>query len=447
MSFGLRLRNAIERIKNSAFLDKETVKEAIKEIQRALIASDVEVSLVLELSKKIEKEAFKEPPKGVNRKEFVLKKTYDLLVEILGGEKAVIPENPKRILLVGLFGSGKTTSTIKIAKYYAKRGKKVGVIEADTFRLAAFDQLKQLAEKNGINFFGIQGEKNSSKIVEKGLKELSDCSVIIVDSAGRSALDEELISELKDLTKTLKPDNVWLVLSADIGQVAKKQAIAFSKAVNINGVVITKMDGSAKGGGALAACAATKSPVLFIGVGEKVNDLEEFDAERFLSRVMGYGDLQGLLEKMKEITEEKILSPEELLKGEFNLHTFYAQLMAARKMGPLKKVAEMLGLSMQVPKEQLELGEEKLESFKVIMDSMTKQEMRDPEILNKSRIKRIALGSGKKEEEVRELLKHFKQMKKVFKKFKKIGEMKELDEKKLNKLMQKFAKKKKFKIR
>jgi signal recognition particle subunit SRP54 len=187
--------------------------------------------------------------------------------------------------------------------------------------------------------------------------------------------------------------------------------------------------------------------VYFIGTGEKLSDLEEFNAQRYLSRIMGYGDLQALLEKAKEVSVEEELSPEELLKGEFNLDVFYKQLKAARKLGPLKKVMELMGLSMKIPQEQMEIGEEKLEGFKVIMDSMTKEEMRDPEIINKSRVDRIAKGSGKKPEEVRELLKHFKQMKRVFKKFKKIGEMEKLDEKKLAKLMKGFGKQKKFKWR
>jgi signal recognition particle subunit SRP54 len=447
MGFGEKLRNAIEKIRNSALLDKETVKEAVKEIQRALISADVQIELVLKLTKKIEEEAFKKLPQGINRREFIVKNTYDILAEALGGEKKLEKE-PERILLVGLYGSGKTTSAAKLAKYYSKRGKKTGLICADTFRPAAFEQLKQLAEKVNVEFFGIEKEKNAAKVVKEGIKKFNEFDLVIVDSAGRSALDEDLVKEIKEVNAELKPDLVLLVLGADIGQIAGKQAKAFNEAVGVNGVMLTKMDGSAKGGGALIACSITNSPVYFIGTGEKMNDLEEFNAVRYLSRIMGYGDLQGLLEKVKEATEEEELDLEELMEKEFNLDVFYKQLKAARKMGPLNKVMELMGLGNQIPKEQMELGEEKLDSFKVIMDSMTKKEKENPDLLNHSRILRIAKGSGKKEEEVRELIKHYKRMKKVFKQMKKLSDPKMLEKKgALEKLMRKFAKQKKIKFR
>ncbi|MFH1256313.1 MAG: signal recognition particle receptor subunit alpha [Candidatus Diapherotrites archaeon] len=447
MGLGEQLRKALERLRNSTVLDKETVKEAVKELQRALIASDVEVKLVLELSKKIEREAFKDLHPSINRKEHIIKTTYDLLSELIGGEGKKAPEKPKKILLVGLFGQGKSTSTAKLAKYYSKRGLKVGMICADSFRPAAFEQLKQLSEKNKIAFYGNPKEKNAAKIVKEGLQELKGFDLVIVDSAGRSALDKELVKEIKEVNSVLKADERWLVLGADVGQIAKKQAQAFHEAVGVNGVIITRMDGSAKGGGALAACNETSAPVYFIGTGEKADDLQEFDSQRFLGRIMGYGDLQALLEKAEEVQEEEELDLEELMKGEFNLDVFYKQLKAARKMGPLNKVMEMMGMGMQVPKEQMELTEEKLDAFKYIMDSMTKEEKLDPEKINKSRIERIAKGSGKSEQDVRELLKHFKQMKNVFKKFRKIDEKTMKKGMDMNKMMQMFGKKKKMKIR
>lgn len=454
MGLGEKLREAMESLRKATAFDKDTIKEAIKEIQRALISADVEVQLVLDLSKKIEQEAFKELPKGLTRREHILKITYDLLVELIGGENPEAPEKPKRILLVGLYGFGKTTSTIKIAKYYSKRGLKAGVICADSYRPAAFEQLQQLAEKTKIPFFGNSKEKNAAKIVEQGLKELKGFDLIIVDSAGRDAFNPELVNEIKAIEKVFKPEQKWLVIGADVGQLAKKQAIAFHEAVGVNGVIITRMDGSAKGGGSLSACNIAKCPVYFIGVGEKADDLEEFDAQRFLSRIMGYGDIAGLLEKAKEIEELHELSPEEILQGEFNLEIFYQQLKATKKMGPLNKVAEMLGMKMQVPKEILETTEEKLDSFKVIMDSMTKQEKQNPDLLNHKRIERIAKGSGKSEANVRELLKQFKQMQKVFKRFKgldeeKLEKMQKSGKMDLGKILQGFSpkKKQKFKIR
>ncbi len=447
MSLGEKLRNAMEKIRNSSSLDKDTVKEVTKEIQRALISSDVQIELVLKLTKQIEEEAFKDLPSGINRREFITKNTYDILAKALGGEKTKLIE-PKRILMVGLFGAGKTTTTGKLAKYYSKRGKKVGLICADVFRPAAFEQLKQLSEKIDVEFFGIQNEKNAAKVVKKGIEKFKNYDLIIVDSAGRSALDEELIKEIKEVNSELKPDLTLLVLGADIGQIAGKQAKAFHESVGVTGVIITKMDGSAKGGGTLIACSLTKAPVYFIGTGEKMNDLEEFDSVRYLSRIMGYGDLQGLLEKVKEASEDEEIDLEELMKKEFNLDVFYKQLKAARKMGPLNKVMDMMGMGKQIPKEQMELGEGKLDGFKVIMDSMTKKEKLEPELLNHSRIIRIAKGSGKKEEDVRELIKHYKKMKKMFKQMRKFNDPEALQKKgAMEKLMKKFSKQKKIKFR
>lgn len=447
MSLGEQLRKAIERLRNSSTLDKETVKEAVKDIQRALIASDVEVGIVLELSKKIEEEAFSDLSQGITRREHIIKTTYDLLAETLGGDTKP-PEKPKRILLCGLYGSGKTTSAGKLAKWYAKRGLKVGVIAADTYRPAAFEQLKQISEKIKIPFFGIDGEKNAAKVIKQGLEYFKGHDLVICDSAGRSGLDGELVKEIKEINSVFSPDQKWLVLSADIGQVAKKQAQAFHDAVGINGVIITKTDGSGKGGGAMAACKTTNSKVFFIGTGEKMDDFEEFEASRYLGRIMGFGDIKALLEKIEQAREESGMDLEDMLEQEFSLETFYNQLVAARKMGPLGKVMEMAGLSQSLPKEALEVGEEKLGTFKVIMDSMTKQEKKTPDLLNKSRIARIAKGSGTSEENVRELIRNYKNMEKMFKQFKNLNEEK-LKKGGIQSLLKGFrgSKKKKFKIR
>lgn len=448
MSLGEKLRNAMEKIRNSSKADKETVKEAIKEIQRALISADVEISLVLEISKEIEKEAFTDLKEGINRKEHIIKITHDKLAEMLGSHNEA-PEKPKKILLLGLFGSGKTTSAAKLAKWYSKRGLKTGLIAADVYRPAAVEQLKTMAEKAKSGFYSEPGEKNAAKIVKNALKEMKGYDLIICDSAGRSALDKELTKEIEEIDKAFEAEEKWLVMGADVGQIAKKQAEAFKNSVGINGVIITKMDGSAKGGGALAACSKTGAKVYFIGDGEKIDDLQKFDATRYLSRIMGYGDLEALLEKAKEVQEEEEIDAEEIMKGDFTLETFYNQMAAARKMGPLNKVMDMMGLSKQMPKEMAEMGEQKLNKFKYIMDSMTKKEKKEPELLNKSRIARIAKGSGTIQEEVRELIKNYKRMKKVFKQFnptdaKKMEEGKGMNMEKLQKM---FGKKKKFKLR
>ncbi len=448
MDFGEALRKALEKLRNSSKIDKETVKEAIKQIQRALISADVEISLIIKLSKEIEEEAFKDLPENMNRKEHVIKTTHDKLAEILGGKTEPL-ENPKRILLVGLFGNGKTTTAGKIAKWYSKRGKKTGLIAADVFRPAATEQLRTIAKNVKAEFYGEEKEKDPKKIIKEGLERLKDCDLIICDSAGRSALDEELIKEIKEIDKEFKPEHKWLVIGADIGQLAKKQAQAFHEAIGINGVVLTRTDGSAKGGGALAACKATGAKVYFIGTGEKPEDIQEFDSTRYLSRIMGYGDLQALLEKASEIQEE-IEDPQKILKEELTLETFYEQMKATKKLGPLTKIMELMGLSRSIPKEIAEIGEKKLEDYGNIIDSMTPYERQHAEMLNKSRIARIAKGSGKTQENVRELLSNFKKMKKMFKEIAKTSDqnIKENNIQALqNKIFGAMRKKKKIKIR
>jgi signal recognition particle subunit SRP54 len=231
-----------------------------------------------------------------------------------------------------------------------------------------------------------------------------------------------------------------------MGNLAKKQAQAFHKAIGVNGVIITRMDGSSKGGGALVACNETGASVYFISTGEKVGDFEAFDANRFLGRIMGYGDLEGLLEKAKEIDLANV-SPEEIMKGNLNFKIFYEQLKATKKMGPLNKVVDMLGLGVKMPKEAMEMGQEKMESFKIIIDSMTEQERINPDLMNRSRIERIAKGAGKKDEDIRELIKQFKKMKKMFKRFRGMSEkgMKKMGEKDLGQMVQQMQGKKAMK--
>lgn len=453
MSWGEKLRSALDRFSTSK-VDKDSVKESIKDLQRALISSDVEISTVLALSKQIESRAFEEIPTSISRSEHVMKVTYDSLVNLMGGPTPAVPEKPARILLLGLFGQGKTTSAGKIAKYYAKRGLSVGLIAADVFRPAAMQQLEQIGEKIGVPVFKDEHEKVAHKIVEAGLKHFKNRDLVIVDSAGRSGLDPELVEEIQGIQDVFQASHVWLVMGADVGQLAKKQAAAFHEAVGVNGIILSRMDGSAKGGGALAACHATSAPVLFLGTGEKVDDLEVFDAPRYLSRVMGYGDLQGLLDKMTQIQQEENLSAEDIFERDFTLQTFYDQLKAARKMGPLGKVMELMGLNMKMPKDMLDLGEKKLDGFKHIMDSLTGAEKEHPDLISHPRIVRVAKGSGHSEGEVRELLKQYKQMKDMMKEFKK---MKNVDNpqdlqksggmQKLFSKMQKKQQRKKMKIR
>ncbi|MFQ5475071.1 MAG: signal recognition particle protein Srp19, partial [Candidatus Nanoarchaeia archaeon] len=312
------------------------------------------------------------------------------------------------------------------------RGSKVALISTDTWRPAAYEQLRQLGAQINVPVFGNPKAKDPSKIFRESEKELAKFDLVIVDTAGRDALSDELIDELKDLNKTVQPDESLLVIGADVGQAAERQAKAFHETVDITGVIITKLDGTAKGGGALAACSITGAKVKFIGVGEKIDALEEFVPERFIGRLLGMGDLEGLLEKAREVmTEEEAQDlGKKLLKGEFSLIDLYEQMQAMQKMGPLGKVLEMVpGMGqLKMPKEAIQVQEAKLKIWKHIMNSCTKAELEDPEkVINSSRVERIATGAGVKTSDVRELLKQYKQSKKMVKMMKgKGGNMKQM---------------------
>jgi len=422
---GEGLRNTLEKIKNSLFVDEKLINELVKDIQRSLLQSDVNVKLVFELTKNIKERALKdEVPKNISKKDYLVKVVYEELVKFLGGDGAKININKKPfyIMLVGLFGSGKTTHAGKLAKYYQKRGFKVGLISTDTWRPAAYEQLQQLSQKVGVDFFGIKGEKNPVKIFKTYENELKKYDIVLIDTAGRDALNDELIEELNQIRSVVKADENLLVISADIGQAAEKQAKAFNDTCGVTGVIITKLDGTAKGGGALSACAITKAPVKFIGIGEKIDALEEFKPEGFVGRILGMGDLEALLEKVNgAISEDEAKDlGKKFLKGEFNLIDLYEQMQAMKKMGPLTKVMELIpGMSgAKIPKELIENQEIKLEKWKYAMQSMTREELEDAEIIDATRADRIAKGSGLSTGDVRELVKQYKQSKKLMKMFK-----------------------------
>jgi len=412
-----KLRDALSKFARIGVADKNSVDALVKEIQRTLIQADVDVKLVFDLSKRIKDEALDEKiPKGLTRREHVINIVHSELTRFLGEKAPTIDLAAQKILLVGLFGSGKTTSSAKIAKFYMKKGLTVGLISCDTWRPAAYEQLKQLGEKIGVEVYGEPKEKKASKIVKDGLKHFAGKKVIIIDSAGRSALDSELRAELEDVNKAAGADERFLVLSGDIGQAAKKQADEFNKIVGLTGVILTKMDSSAKGGGALSACFASGINVKFIGTGEKIDDFEVYDPVRFVGRLLGMGDLEALLEKAKEAIEPEKAA--DFVKGDFNLQDFYSQIESVSKMGSFSKLLEMIpGMSaVKLPKDMVDVQEAKMKRWKYIMQSMTKEEKLNPDIIDSSRLQRIAKGSGTKPEEVKELIKNYNQTKKMVKK-------------------------------
>jgi signal recognition particle subunit SRP54 len=419
---GESLRFSIEKLRNALFVDKKLINEIVKEVQRALIQSDVNISQVMELSNRIRDRALKEDiPEGIPKKDYVIKIVYEEIVKFLGEEEEgiQIEKKPTQIMLVGLFGSGKTTQAGKLANYYKKRGYKVALVQTDTWRPAAYDQLKQLSEKVGVDFYGIEDEKNPLKIYKEFKPHKEKYDIAIVDTAGRDALSKELIEELNNLNKEIKADERILVISADIGQSAQRQAEAFHESCEVTGVIITKLDGTAKGGGALAACAITGTKVKFIGTGEKINDLEKFDPKGFVGRLLGMGDIQALLDSVSEVYDKKDIEDKskKFLKGEFNLIDLFEQLESVKKLGPLNKVMSMIpGMSnLNIKKEMLEVQESKMELWKQALNSMTEEELTEPEIISASRIKRISEGSGISEDVIRELIKQYRKSKKLMK--------------------------------
>ena len=409
---GESLRSTLKKIANAGHVDATLVKEVARDIQRALLQADMNVRQVLELSKTIEKRALEEKPlPGMSNREHVIRIVHDELVKLLGDPRH-IPLRKQTIMLVGLYGQGKTTTCGKLANHFKKKGMRVGLIAADVHRPAAHDQLQQLADKVQVSFYGEKDSKDAPGIVRRGLEELKrKHDIILVDTAGRDKLEQSLITEMEDIFAAAKPDEKFLVMDAAVGQQASSQAMAFHDAVGLTGVVITKLDGTAKGGGALSAVAATKAPVVFIGTGEHVDELEPLDPKRFIGRLLGMGDLDALLEKAQEATKgtdaEKMAR--KMMTGKFTLNDMRAQMDMIGKMGPLGKVAQMLPGAMGANLQGRDMGQtqKKLGHFRVLLDSMTEQERDNPGLIKSSRVQRIARGAGRDPKEVKELLKYY----------------------------------------
>jgi signal recognition particle subunit SRP54 len=450
------LRKATDKIANAIFLDKNLVDSIIKDLQRALIEADVNVVLVKELSDKIRKCALDERIKGIKKKEHIIKLLHDELAAILGEYKQLKLKKGKkeqnRLMFLGLYGAGKTTTTAKLGNYFSKRGYKVALIGLDTHRPAAPEQLQQLAEKHKLSYFIDTEEKNPVKIWKKYEKDLKEYNVVLIDTAGRHTFDKSLINEIKSLNKEIKPTETILVMPADIGQAAKKQSQEFREAVNILGVIITRMDSTARGGGALTACAETKAPVYFITTGEKINDIEEFNPKSFLSRLLGMGDLQTLIEKIKSVTDEDQQKKiqEKIKEGKISLEDVIEQVKSMGSMGGFDKIKSMIpGFSKvekKIPENLIENQEAKISKWEHIIKSMTKEEKENPELLEKqtSRISRVAKGAGVHNSDVRSLLKQYKLLSDMMKSGGDVDMSQGLSQKQLQKLAKKFGKKLRF---
>jgi signal recognition particle subunit SRP54 len=418
---GSSLYEALKKVLKASVVDEATVKELVRDFQRALLQADINVKLVLDISKRIEERALKEKvPPGISRREHVIKVVYEELTRFLGDKPVPLriePGKRKVLMLIGIQGSGKTTVAAKIARYFQKRGLKPALVCVDTYRPGAYAQLQQLATRINVPIYGEPNSKDPVKLASNGLRQFTDSDIVIIDTAGRHKEEQELIKEMMTLEKNIKPDEVMLVIDGTIGQQAMVQAKAFHEATPIGSILVTKLDGSARGGGALSAVAATGAPIKFIGTGEKIEDIEPFVPSRFVGRLLGMGDLETLIDKVREaeirVPEKKAKA---ILSGKFTLTDMYEQFEAMKGMGPFRKILKMLpGMSYDIPEDKLEMAEDHLEKWRVIIQSMTPEEKDNPKTFNASRIKRVAKGSGTSEKEVKELLKQYAMMRRMLK--------------------------------
>ena len=414
-----KLGTALRNLRGVGKLTEENMAEALKEVRTALLAADVHFKVAREFVERVQQQCVgQEVLKGVAPGQQVVKIIHDELVRLLGeGATDLSAARPLKILMVGLHGSGKTTSTAKLGKLLKKRGYRPFVIGADVYRPAAIDQLEILAKQEELGFYADRISKDVPAIGAAGLAaaQAATADCIIFDTAGRLQIDTDLIEEVKRLRARIQPDEVLLVADGALGQEAIHVAKAFHDALQLTGLILTKLDGDTRGGAALSIKSVTGVPIKFIGTGEKTSDFEPFYPDRLASRILGMGDVVSLVERAQETIDHKEAEKmaEKMRKAEFDLEDFLAQMQQVKKLGSMQSIMGMIpGMSgMQVP----DGAESQMARTEAIIKSMTKQERRKPDLLNGSRRKRIADGAGVKIVEVNQLLKQFQQMQQMMK--------------------------------
>jgi signal recognition particle subunit SRP54 len=438
------LRSALKKIVGASDINEELIDALCKDVQRALLQSDVNVRLVLSITQNLKERSLKEqPPKGLSRKDHIVTILYAELAKMLGysGEIKTIdksqseedhsvatsffkPGKQNVVLMLGIQGSGKTTVTAKMSRWLTKHGYRVGVVGADTWRPGALTQLKMNCSKINVEVYGEEESKDAVGIARNGLAHFKpqNLDVIIIDTAGRHKEEEGLLQEMNEMYKVATPDLVLLVIDGTIGQGAFKQAEAFHKAAPVGGIIITKLDGTAKGGGALAASSATGAKVMFIGTGERIDDLEQFSPTRFVGRLLGMGDIKALLEMAKGLEMQADESQvKRVMSGKMTIEDFYAQMEQVSKMGFRNVLDSMPGLSGMVAEDKLDAMQERMEKWRFIIQSMTKEEKKDPDVINEARRRRIARGCGMADGEVKEMIKQYNNSKAMMKQSKNRG--------------------------
>lgn len=416
-----RLELVFKKLRGQGSLTEENIRESLRDVRRALLEADVHLTVAKDFVRRVEEKAIgQQVLKSVSPGQQVVQVVHEVLVDILGTTSNGIVESreiPTRILVAGLQGSGKTTFCAKLGHYLRKR-KKVPVLAAcDVHRPAAIDQLETLCREAQLRIFSEHGHKDAVGIAERALKEARSVGAdyLIVDTAGRLHIDESMMAEVAAIRDKVRPHQVILVVDGMSGQDAVSVAEAFRDQLGIDGVVLTKMDGDARGGAALSIRAVTKVPILFLGTGEKISGLDVFHPDRLASRILGMGDILSLVEKAQETVslEQAVKLEEKLRKQDFSLDDFLEQLRQIRGMGPLEDLLKMIpGLSGKIPA-GAKVDEKQLTRVEAIIQSMTRQERRKPDVIDGSRRKRIAKGSGTQVQDVNKLLKDFTVMRQM----------------------------------
>ena len=422
-NLGNRFQDIFKKIRGHGRLSESNIKDALREVKMSLLEADVNYKVVKDFTNKISEKAIgTEVIKGVNPAQQFIKLVNDELVELLGGTSSKLTKglrNPTIIMLAGLQGAGKTTFAAKLAKFLKKQNEKLLLVGVDVYRPAAIKQLQVLGQQIGVDVYSEEDTKDVVGIATRAIEKAKEINAtyMIVDTAGRLHIDETLMEELKELKRAIKPQEILLVVDAMIGQDAVNLAESFNNALSVDGVILTKLDGDTRGGAALSIKAVVGKPIKFIGVGEKLNDIEIFHPDRLVSRILGMGDVVSLVEKAQEVIDEnEAKSLEEKIKSQkFDLNDFLKQLQTIKRLGSLGGILKLIP---GIPKiDDLAPAEKEMKKVEAIIQSMTKEERKKPDILKASRKIRIAKGSGTDVSDVNKLLKQFEQMKSMMKMF------------------------------